>query len=622
MADKMVRSIVEVLQENGVEKRADRDRHLRPVRGGRVRARRPEHGQRLAGDVGRARRQDARRARVPEDLVARSATRRSGRSSTSGSSRASARATITAKVNEYLYEHGFDFVYDIIVASGGNTSPYRRWHTDKVIREGDLVIVDQNAVGPGGYFVDFVRCFKVGGRWTPKEKDLYKECYESMYAAIEMMKAGNTTADVAAKLPKYADDEFGTVTLQQFAHSIGLSLYEGMWISRAYSLDYPVELEENMYFAAETFAGHPGLEQTVRLEENLLVTKDGPVRLHQAPVRRGALSPRLRGAGRRHRPRLRRTSRSSAPVLAPLGAELVLAPGDGRGHARRRSRRDADALLVCYAPIDRARGRGGGRRRLQGDLALRDRLSTTSTSRPRPSRHPSSPTCPDYCLDEVADHTLALLLGCGPRALAGHRRGARAAAGTMPHGHVHRLAGRAPGARRRRPDRHAASPSGRSPFGLEVVGYDPFLSRATVPGVERVDDARGGARRGRLRLAARAAHRRDPPPDRRRADRADAARARRSSTPSRGGLVDLDAVARGARRRPARRASRSTSPSPEPLPRGPPAADAPARDRHAAHGVLLRRGRAGAAATRRDGRTRALRRAAGAPVNPARSRVN
>jgi Xaa-Pro aminopeptidase len=32
-----------------------------------------------------------------------------------------------------------------------------------------------------------------------------------------------------------------------------------------------------MYFACETFAGHPGLEQTVRLEENLLVTKEGPV---------------------------------------------------------------------------------------------------------------------------------------------------------------------------------------------------------------------------------------------------------------------------------------------------------------------------------------------------------
>ena len=186
-------------------------------------------------------------------------------------------AHITAKVNEYLYEKGFDFVYDIIVASGGNTSPYRRWHTDKTIRQGDLVIIDQNAIGPGGYFVDFVRTFKVDGKLTPREKDLYKECHDSMYGAIDMMRAGNTSRDVAEKLPVYADDEFGTVTLQQFAHSIGLSLYEGMWISRAYSLDYPVELQEGMYFACETFAGHPGLEQTVRLEDNLLVTRDGPI---------------------------------------------------------------------------------------------------------------------------------------------------------------------------------------------------------------------------------------------------------------------------------------------------------------------------------------------------------
>jgi Xaa-Pro dipeptidase len=48
-------------------------------------------------------------------------------------------------------------------------------------------------------------------------------------------------------------------------------------MSRAYSLDYPAEIKENMYFAVETFAGHPGLRQTCRLEENVLVTADGPV---------------------------------------------------------------------------------------------------------------------------------------------------------------------------------------------------------------------------------------------------------------------------------------------------------------------------------------------------------
>jgi len=67
------------------------------------------------------------------------------------------------------------------------------------------------------------------------------------------------------------------VTLQQFAHSIGITLYEGMWMSRAYSMKYPAPIKENMYFAIETFAGHPYLEMTTRLEENVLVTANGPV---------------------------------------------------------------------------------------------------------------------------------------------------------------------------------------------------------------------------------------------------------------------------------------------------------------------------------------------------------
>jgi len=191
---------------------------------------------------------------------------------------------IDAKVSEYFYEHGgFEHCYDIIVASGGNTSPYRRWHTDKLIRQGDLVIVDINATGPGGYFVDFVRNFKVDGKPTQQEKDLYKEVLDSMNAGIEMMKPGNTTRDVAEKFMVYDDDKYGTVTLQQFAHSIGLSLYEGMWVSRSYSLDYPAEIKANMTFAVETFAGHPSLTQTCRLEDDIVVTPDGPVRLTQMP---------------------------------------------------------------------------------------------------------------------------------------------------------------------------------------------------------------------------------------------------------------------------------------------------------------------------------------------------
>ena len=184
---------------------------------------------------------------------------------------------IEAKVHEFMLSQGCEIIYDIIVASGGNTSPYRRWATDKIIRQGDLVIIDINAVGPSGYYVDFVRCFKCAGKMTQQEIDLYREVYDSMYAAMAELRPGNTTADVARHFPEYDDDKYGTVTLQQFAHSIGITLYEGMWISRAYSLDYPAPIKENMYFAIETFAGHPGLSQTCRLEENVVVTADGPV---------------------------------------------------------------------------------------------------------------------------------------------------------------------------------------------------------------------------------------------------------------------------------------------------------------------------------------------------------
>jgi Xaa-Pro dipeptidase len=114
-------------------------------------------------------------------------------------------------------------------------------------------------------------------KMTQKEIDLYREVYDSMYAGLEQLKPGNTTADVARAFPEYDDDTYGTVTLQQFAHSIGITLYEGMWMSRAYSLKYPAEIKENMYFAIETFAGHPGLQQTCRLEENVLVSAKGPV---------------------------------------------------------------------------------------------------------------------------------------------------------------------------------------------------------------------------------------------------------------------------------------------------------------------------------------------------------
>ena len=276
MADKMVHSVMEVLKEHGVEKEkigvdnldfpalhAFEKAGLRIVNGWPAMSRArvvktPDEIEqiKMSAAIG-----DAAMWHIKHEWLKPGVTERQ----------------IEAKVHEFMLERGCEIIYDIIVASGGNTSPYRRWATDKLIQQGDLIIIDINAVGPGGYYVDFVRTLKCSGKMTQQEIDLYRETYDTLYAGMENLRPGMTSADVVSKFPEYDDDTYGTVTLQQFAHSIGITLYEGMWMSRAYSLKYPAEIKENMYFAIETFAGHPGLPQTCRLEENVLVSKDGPV---------------------------------------------------------------------------------------------------------------------------------------------------------------------------------------------------------------------------------------------------------------------------------------------------------------------------------------------------------
>jgi len=183
---------------------------------------------------------------------------------------------LAGKYVDFLLNNGFEFVPALIVASGGNTNPYRRWATDKIIRKGDLVIVDIAGAGPCGYFVDCTRTFICGNaKPTEEDKEAYRECYESLQAAINAFKHGATTKDIAENFPVYDDDKYGTCSLFQFAHSIGLSLYEGLWVSRGYSLEYPQEIKQNMYFAVETYSGNPKRRQAVRLEQDLVVTDTG-----------------------------------------------------------------------------------------------------------------------------------------------------------------------------------------------------------------------------------------------------------------------------------------------------------------------------------------------------------
>jgi Xaa-Pro aminopeptidase len=183
---------------------------------------------------------------------------------------------VLGKVVDYLYSCGCQHCWGTNVASGGNTNPYLRAFTDKLIRQGDMITLDINTNHYYGYSQCVCRSWVVERKMTSKQKDVYKRCYDLLQESLSVIKPGATTGDIASKWPRYYDNTYKTCTLVQFAHTIGLGLYEGFWVSQGFSIDYPVELEEDFYLAVEVYASDgPGGDCSVRLEDNLVVTNDG-----------------------------------------------------------------------------------------------------------------------------------------------------------------------------------------------------------------------------------------------------------------------------------------------------------------------------------------------------------
>lgn len=155
-----------------------------------------------------------------------------------------------------------------IVASGPYTYPYRRFTSDRIIRKGDLVIIDIGATF-NGYYGDLTRTWLCGDnlkRGTEDQIRVHQNCYDALWNSCAESKPGNTNADVFAAADPYVLDSLG--------HGSGLNPWEAPFFSPA-SKNSPVTLEVGMQFNLEPYAGEPGIGG-VRLENNLVVREDGP----------------------------------------------------------------------------------------------------------------------------------------------------------------------------------------------------------------------------------------------------------------------------------------------------------------------------------------------------------
>lgn len=188
-----------------------------------------------------------------------------------------------------LYEQGDDHTEDLVCCSGYNTNPYGWSFTDKPIRPGDLIYIDVDGASYQGYKSCVYRTFSCG-KATQEQKDLYEECRSLLYGGMSAIKDGATDYEVFEKWPDspsyWGYDTWAEVGPYALGHGLGLSLHDRpFFLPQHRELGVPPQtFQEGMVLAVEMYAGRRGGKDGVRLEENILVTKDGYERLTLWPI--------------------------------------------------------------------------------------------------------------------------------------------------------------------------------------------------------------------------------------------------------------------------------------------------------------------------------------------------
>jgi D-3-phosphoglycerate dehydrogenase len=171
-------------------------------------------------------------------------------------------------------------------------------------------------------------------------------------------------------------------------------------------------------------------------------------------------------------------------VLSKIGAELRLA-SEPTPEAILRVATDADALLVTYAKITAEMIQTLARCRIISRFGIGvDNVDLAAAA----SAGIVVTKVPDYCIDEVSDHAVALLLSLArkiPLANAQVQAGRWEMPAVVP---IHRLRGSVLGLAGFGRIPQLVAPKAKS-FGLRVVAHDPYVSPEifTQAGVEPVD---------------------------------------------------------------------------------------------------------------------------------------
>ena len=173
---------------------------------------------------------------------------------------------------DHTYEmEGAQFLgFSTILAWGPNTTVLHYTKNDQVIQDSGLVLIDTGAAWEH-YSADVTRTIPVTGTFSEREKELYELVLKAADAAIKKVRVGADNHNDVHMTAKNILDEagYGEYFIHGTGHFLGLDVHDAGNYDLPLKAGVVVTVEPGIYIPDEGIG--------IRIEDVVLVTKDGPV---------------------------------------------------------------------------------------------------------------------------------------------------------------------------------------------------------------------------------------------------------------------------------------------------------------------------------------------------------
>lgn len=173
------------------------------------------------------------------------------------------------------------FDYNVIIASAENHPYLHYYRHDRQLVDGDFLVVDSGA-DYRDYDSDTSISFPVNGRFSPRQREIYKACLAVSKACLPLYRPGVTAYQMgeAARQKLEADGHDLTkdaFTRLRFFREGGVTHHVGLATHDAGGSDKPKDepLKPGEVIACDVFATFPEEELGVRVESIVLITENG-----------------------------------------------------------------------------------------------------------------------------------------------------------------------------------------------------------------------------------------------------------------------------------------------------------------------------------------------------------